>query len=136
MGMTRRLSLIALLALLVVAAPASAKVVHYKNFHSPSGMIGCFALKYGGKGLECFAPYLPPGKYGTDPYYGLEPHGHAIVAERGDYPGYPHPKDKTLEYGDTWKRHGIRCHMKQSGLTCRNKDAHGFHMAKGDLRTF
>src|SRR3954454_23068876 len=134
--MTRRVSLIAILALLIVAAPAAAKVVHYKRFHSPSGMIGCFAEKYDGHGIECFAPYLPPSKYGTAPYYGLQPHGEAELAERGDFPGYPNSKEHTLKYGDTWKRRGIRCHMKESGLTCRNKDGHGFHMAKGDLRTF
>jgi hypothetical protein len=132
--MTRRIPLIALLAVLVVAAPASAKVVHFKNFHSPSGMIGCFALKYGGKGISCSAPYMP--RHDLDPYYALHPHGPADPGERGDYPGYPNQKDHTLKYGDTWKRTGIRCHMKQSGLTCRNKDGHGFHIAKGDLRTF
>jgi hypothetical protein len=134
--MTRRVSLLAILALLVVAAPASAKVVHYKRFHSPSGMIGCFAMKYGGKGVECFAPYLPPGKYGTDPYYGLEPHGDAIVAERGDFPGYPNAPERTLHYGDTYKRKGVRCTMRESGLTCRNKDGHGFHLEKGNVRRF
>jgi hypothetical protein len=136
MGMTRRVPLLALLVFAFATAPAAAKVVHYKRFKSPSGMIGCFAEKYGGKGIECFAPYLPEGKYGTDPYYGLQPHGQAIKSERGDYPGYPNAKERTLRYGDKWKRRGIRCKMKQSGLTCRNKDGHGFHMAKGDLRTF
>jgi hypothetical protein len=134
--MTRRASLLALLVLCVLAAPAAAKVVHYKRFHSPTGQIRCLLEKYGGRGIECSAPYLPPAEHGTDPYYGLQPRGEAIVAERGDFPGYPNAKDRTLRYGDTWNRRGIRCRMRESGLTCRNKDDHGFHMAKGDLRTF
>jgi hypothetical protein len=133
--MIRRLSLIALVAFAVAAVPAGAKVVHYKRFRSPSGMINCFAVKYGGKGVECFANYIPEiGE--LDTYYGLEPHGESFVAERGDYPGYPGAKERTLAYGDTYSRKGVRCHMKESGLTCRNKDGHGFHLAKGDLRRF
>jgi hypothetical protein len=134
--MIRRISLVALLVFACAAVPASAKIVHYKRFVSPSGMIRCYAVKYGGKGVECSAPYLPPSKYGTDPYYGLEPHGKAFLAERGDYPGYPNAKQRTLHYGDTYKRHGIRCTMRESGLTCRNKSGHGFHLAKGDIGRF
>lgn len=132
--MIRRLALLALIVL-GAAAPAYAKVVHFKNFRSPSKLIGCISLKYGGKGIECFAPYLPPSKYGTDPYYGLEPHGKTQKAERGDYPGYS-VGTYTLGYGVTWKRNGIKCKMRTSGLTCKNLDGHGFHMARGDLRTF
>jgi hypothetical protein len=133
--MTRRLALVLVLAL-AVPATAAAKVVHYKNFRSPSKMITCISVKYGGKGIECSAPYLPPPKYDTDPYYGLEPTGKAFLAERGDYPGYPKAKQRTLHYGDTYKRHGIRCTMRESGLTCRNKSGHGFHLAKGDIGRF
>src|SRR4051794_26431248 len=90
MGMIRRVPLIALLALAVFAAPAAAKVVHYKNIRSPSKLIGCISLKYGGKGIECFAPYLP--RRDLDPYYGLEPHGTTDIGERGDYPATRTPR--------------------------------------------
>jgi hypothetical protein len=130
--MTRRL---ALALVLVFAAPAGADVVHYKNFRSPSKQISCISVKYGGRGIECSATYMEQiGE--LDTYYALEPHGKSRISERGDYPGYPNAKQRTLHYGDTYKRHGIRCKMRTSGLTCRNKDGHGFHIAKGDLRRF
>jgi hypothetical protein len=42
----------------------------------------------------------------------------------------------TLRYGDTWKRPGIRCTMRTTGLRCRNLDGHGFRLAKGAVRRF
>lgn len=134
MTMRARLALIAS-AVAVAAVPADAAVVHYKNFRSPSKLINCISVKYGGKGVECYAPYLPH-KFDLDPYYHLEPHGKTRKGERGDYVGYPGARNHTLHYGDTYKRNGISCHMEPSGLTCKNRDHHGFHMAKGDLRTF
>lgn len=133
-GHARRV-LLPLILLAVLAAPAAADTVHYRNFKSPSGMIRCISLKYDGRGVECGAPYIKEiGE--LDTYYGLEPHGKAVVGERGDYPGYEHAQERTLHYGDTYGRHGIRCAMRESGLTCRNKDRHGFHLAKGDVRRF
>ncbi len=131
--MLRRTLLVTAAATLALAATAEARVVTYKNIVSPSGKIGCFALKYEGPGISCSAPYLP--RHELDPYYALRPHGRTDVGERGDYPGYV-AKRHTLRYGDTWKRPGIRCAMKQSGLTCHNLDGHGFLMAEGDLRRF
>jgi hypothetical protein len=133
--MTRRVSLLALLVFALAAVPAAAKVVKYKRFESPSGQIRCIAVKYGGKGVECSAPYIKEiGE--LDTYYGLEPRGKAFVGERGDFPGYPNAPQRTLRYGDTYKRKGVRCTMRESGLTCRNRDDHGFHMAKGDTYRF
>ncbi|MEA2123657.1 MAG: hypothetical protein QOI80_439 [Solirubrobacteraceae bacterium] len=133
--MTRRLSLAALLVFCLAAVPAGAKVVKYKRFVSPSGMISCLAVKYGGKGVECSASYIEEiGE--LDTYYALEPHGRSRIGERGDFPGYPNSKQHTLHYGDTYKRKGVRCTMRESGLTCRNKDGHGFHLEKGNVRRF
>lgn len=132
--MLRRTGLAFAVALLT-AAPASAAVVTYRNVISPSKQITCLAMKYGGPGIECSAPYLPR-KYDLDPYYELHPHGRVKAGERGDYVGYPGALRHTLRYGDTWKRPGIRCSMTTSGLTCHNLDGHGFHLQKGHLRRF
>ncbi len=121
--------------LLLVPTAATAKTVHYKNFVSPSKLISCISVRYGGSGIECSAAYIPEiGE--LDTYYALEPRGKSKVGERGDYPGYENAKQRTLDYGDTYKRNGIRCTMRRSGLTCRNRSGHGFHLAKGDLRRF
>ncbi len=131
----RTLLATAVIAAVAATGPAEAKTVHYKNFVSPSKLISCISVKYGGRGIECTARYMP--RIGElDPYYGLEPRGKAVVGERGDYPGYGNAKRRTLHYGDTYKRHGIRCTMRESGLTCRNRSDHGFHIAKDDLRRF
>ncbi len=123
-----------LLAGLPAAGPASASVVTWKRIESPSKLISCFALKYGGPGIECTAPYLPRiGEF--DPYYELRPHGGSRAGQRSDYPGYNVP-DRVLHYGDVWKRPGIRCSMATTGLTCHNLDRHGFHLQKNALRRF
>ncbi len=118
----------------VCAAPADA-AVKYKRFHSPSGQISCYAVKYGKNVVECSATYLPEiGEF--DPYYGLEPRGKAVHSERSDYPGYENAEQRTLRYGDTYRRKGVRCKMRPSGLRCTNRDGHGFHMAKGNTYRF
>ena len=121
--------------MLLLPSGATAKTVHYKNFVSPSKLISCISVKYGGPGIECSAPYIPEiGE--LDTYYALKPRGKSKVGERGDYPGYENAKRRTLHYGDTYKRKGISCTMHEDGLTCRNRSDHGFHIAKGDLRRF
>ncbi len=129
-------SLLAVAFLLALPAPgAVAKTVKYKRFVSPSGQIRCYAVKYGGKGIECHADYLE--RIGElDPYLGLEPRGRARHGERGDFPGFPNARERTLRYGDVYKRKGVRCKMRESGLRCRNRDRHGFHLAKGDTYRF
>lgn len=131
----KRTLLAATAALAVLAGPATAATVKYKRFVSPSGDISCYAVKFGGKGVECMATYLPEiGE--LDSYLGLEPRGKARYAERGDYPGFPKARERTLAYGDSYKRKGVRCTMRESGLTCRNRDDHGFHLSRDDIRRF
>jgi hypothetical protein len=117
-----------------IAVPADARTVKALNVISPSGQISCHAVKYGGPAIECFAIHLRRIGY-LDPYFELKPHGRTIYAERGDYDGYTAPRRK-LRYGDEWRRPGVRCSMKTTGLTCRNLDGHGFHMARGDNYRF
>jgi hypothetical protein len=35
-----------------------------------------------------------------------------------------------LAYGDTWGRQGFFCTSAETGLTCRNRDQHGFSLAR------
>lgn len=131
-NMTRFL-LAAAAAFAVGAAPATA-AVHYKRFHSPSGKIRCYLVQFGPNDLECTAPYLPDvGEF--DPYYGLKKRGKAVHAERSDYPGYD-TEDQELQYGETWKRRGITCKIRESGLRCRNKSRHGFFISMDDQHRF
>jgi len=131
----RALALTALLVAAGTCSSASARTVTHKNVVSPTKLISCYAVQDSTR-IECMADYLPrTGDGGGDPFLGLSARGKAIRGARGDFPGFFSPR-RTLRYGDTWKRPGIRCTMRMSGLTCRNKDAHGFHLEKGNVRRF
>jgi hypothetical protein len=122
-------------ALLALALPAtgSAKTVTYKSIVGPNKQISCFAVK-GSTEIECSAAYLPEiGE--LDTYLAVRARGKAKLSERGDYPGYE-VRRRTLRFGDTWQRPGVRCTMRTSGLTCRNLDEHGFHLERGHVRRF
>jgi hypothetical protein len=120
-------------ALTGCSAVASAKTVTAYNIVSPSKLISCWAVLQSTE-IECTAPYLPDiGD--LDSYFSLRPRGTAKLAQRGDFPGHSTPR-RTLRYGDTWARTGIRCTMRTTGLTCRNRDGHGFHIQKGNTRRF
>ena len=41
-----------------------------------------------------------------------------------------------LRYGKTWGAGGLTCSEKTSGLTCKNRDGHGFFMSLRSWRTF
>ena len=49
----KRTLLATIAAVAVLAGPATAENVRYKRFVSPSGDISCYAVKFGGKGVEC-----------------------------------------------------------------------------------
>jgi hypothetical protein len=133
----RTLVLTAGLTVAIVAA-APAATVDYKRIQSPSKQIQCHAvIASAGGGIECNASYLVnvDPKADLDSYFQLKQHGKTIAGERGDYTGYI-VKTHTLKYGNTWKRPGIRCSMKSSGLTCHNLDKHGFTLARGAIKRF
>ncbi len=125
----------AAVALLFSATSAQAKILVAHNIVSPSGLISCNAIKYGGPGLNCTATYLPSiGEF--DPYFRLRPTGRTVYSQRSDYDGFPNAKQRVLHYGDVWAWKKIRCTMAKSGLTCRNPKGHGFHLAVGAIRRF
>ena len=41
-----------------------------------------------------------------------------------------------LRYGKTWSAGGLTCSEKTSGLTCKNRDGHGFFMSLRSWRVF
>jgi len=136
--MLRRTLVLSAVIVLAIPAVAQARTVTYKRIVSPSKQIRCHAvIAIAGGGIECHASYLPNFEPGADldPYVHLKRRGRTIASERGDYTGYS-VQQRTLSYGDVWKRPGIRCTMRTSGLTCRNLDKHGFRLAKGAFRRF
>lgn len=122
-------------ALLAVASTggASAATVTSENIVSPGKRISCWAVVHSTE-IECTAPYLPDiGE--LDTYLAVRSRGAARMSERGDFPGF-NTRPRTLHYGDVWKRSGIRCTMSKTALECRNRDEHGFHIERGQVRRF
>jgi hypothetical protein len=42
----------------------------------------------------------------------------------------------TLGYGHTWKQGPLSCITRSSGLTCQNRDGHGFELSRERQRVF
>jgi hypothetical protein len=43
---------------------------------------------------------------------------------------------RVLAYGKTWAGEGLRCTSAEIGLTCRNRDGHGFFLSRERWRAF
>jgi hypothetical protein len=122
-------------ALALTPAAATADTHHWKKIDTPSKLVYCESLKYGAPAFECTADYIPRTFPEGDPIITLRPHGKSHISTRSDEGGY-NVTLHTLQYGDVNAVAGVRCHLKTTGLTCRNKGGHGFHLAKGDVRQF
>jgi uncharacterized protein DUF6636 len=46
------------------------------------------------------------------------------------------PSAPVLAYGKTWRRSGIACRSRRTGLRCTNRSGHGFTLAREAWRTF
>ena len=45
-------------------------------------------------------------------------------------------KARVLAYGRSWHAGGITCTSRRTGLTCRNRDGHGFFVSRERWRLF
>lgn len=75
--------------------------------------------------LVCWTPndgYMieiyPTSEFQSRPVY--------VRRARGAKPG----GFRTIGYGGSWRRHGIRCVARRTGLTCRNTEGHGFWLGR------
>ncbi len=125
----------------------------YGFFKTPSGNIQC-EYQYGGNapgGVQCgiksgLKP--PPPRRGPGcsqsnrvslAVTGRVQTGKSICPgeDEGDAgPFAGGPTAFVLGYGKTWSGGGLSCTSAVSGLTCRNKDGHGFFLSRGNWRQF
>jgi len=115
-------------------------------FHTPSKNIYCGYTDYPGQGgpsLRCdirsgLRPPLPSKPPGCDTDWStsleLRPTGRGYVLCAGD--SIFNPRARTLAYGTTWRGGGFACTSRTTGLTCTNKQRHGFFLAWGRWRVF
>jgi uncharacterized protein DUF6636 len=132
----RRLLPALLVVLPLAACPAAAGGIEF--FRTPSKNIGC-VYSTGPAYLRCdvlsgLKPE-PRGKCELD-WTGLElaPTGRARPTCAGDT-AYDN-RSPILGYGKTWKRGGLRCVSRTTGLTCRNRSGHGFVLSRKAWRVF
>jgi hypothetical protein len=133
-----------LAAMLVVAqATASAVVV---QFRTPSGNIGCiFSAGLVGDVVptvrcdirsrlrpEPRRPASCPGDYGDS--IQVRKRGRATLVCHGDTALDPHARP--IAYGHVWRRDGITCTSRVTGLTCSNVAGHGFFVSRRRWRVF
>lgn len=57
------------------------------------------------------------------------------IDDPGDV-GAPWMTDPTLPYGTWWSNGSVACLSEEKGLTCKNRDGHGFFMSKTRVRAF
>ena len=114
-----------------VSAEVPAPVVQ-RGFLTPSRNIACNAGPYRGQALlDCTVSSV--GTHRGQKLWYVRVYGRAgsgVLASNAatDFP--------TLPYGRTWVWHGIRCVARRTGLTCTNRDRHGFFLSRERQRIF
>jgi hypothetical protein len=130
----------ALAALLVTAAPASARIT---GFYTPSRNIGCAYLKFEKfRELRCDmratddAPPPRPASCELEWGYsfGMTARGRARRLCVSDTP--LSPEFPVLRYGHTRKLGAFTCRSKRSHLRCTNRAGHGFALSRARQRLF
>lgn len=135
-------------------AGATAAVGTAGFFKTPSGKIVC--LSFPGSGGTAHAGVVCGVSTGLKPpipkaghpecqhldYQGnrveLDATGHVqLLPCSGDAGPFGDPGHTVyLHYGQSWKGSGIVCSETTRGLTCRNRDGHGFFLSLRSWRTF
>jgi hypothetical protein len=118
---------LALAASALLAAPASGA-----SFLTPSGNISCTSPALGQRsGISCTV-FSESNRKGQK-VWEMRKHGTVRVYRvQANAPS----EGRTLGYGEGFKRHGVRCTSRQSGLRCRNRDGHGFKLNRAQQRVF
>jgi hypothetical protein len=113
------------------------------DFATPSGNIKCFAAAYNGGSVECAigsglvpVPTSPPCDLDR-PGLVVGASGSARPSCRGDpTPAVLDSRIPALPYDAVWEGFGVHCFSQTSGLTCVNRDGHGFFLSRERWRLF
>jgi hypothetical protein len=131
--------LVALLAPSLLGTASAAPGANPVGFSTPSGNIGCVYFKPQLRcdirnGLSPMASRPRGCPTYTDWGQGLTLNAKtAGVVCAGDTSlGAPY----AVPYGKTWRRDGITCWSRLTGLTCKNARGHGFFLSRESWRRF
>jgi hypothetical protein len=129
------------IALALLAFPATAAGADPQMWQTPSGNIACAQF---GSSLRCdmreTGTTPPPrpsrnceGDFGNS--FGVARNAsrgrRLCVSDAVGGPGTP-----TVRYGKTWRRGGFKCRVRRSGVRCTNPGGHGFFLRIGLQRLF
>jgi len=116
---------------------------YQEALRSPSGRIKC-AVSRGSDGhrVECTMDENPTAS-GETTWWRLDETGPAVRFRRTIFQG----EADDMTYGETYYFYGgtaklqgddttLQCAMRESGITCKNRDGHGFKLASGVHETF
>jgi len=127
----------------VLAAPAAgAPSLTTKTFRTPSKNISCAYYPASATGRAVFRCDLfsglhpKPARHCDVDWTGasMGPRGKAGPTCAGDTVYDAHAP--TLAYGKTFSYGGITCTSRATGLTCHNRDRHGFFLSRLSWRVF
>lgn len=135
-----RLALIALTALVTAAPGRAAAPAQLESFRTPSGNIACMASGDGGWELRCDVGEREweggPARdceLDSGDSLGMRATGRASWVCHGDTILGQGP---VLGYGSTWRAGPFTCRVERSGVTCRNRQQHGFTLSRASYRLF
>jgi hypothetical protein len=122
------------------ATPAAADELLF--FRSPSGNIHCLLTDGEWAGARCdilqFTPSFTRAPPGCDLDWGMAfwvaPSGPGELACVSD--SVAEPTAQTLPYGGTISLGGISCTSEKTGMTCVNRQGHGFRVARARQELF
>ena len=124
---------IALVAMLPTAASGA---MHTRTFQMPSGNIYCL-ISSGRLRCDIRSGLQPEPKRECEvDWTGLSVAGKGKAGPVCAGDTVYDPDARTLEYGAKWKRNGIVCRSRRSGLRCHNRPNHGFFLSRDDWDTF
>jgi hypothetical protein len=122
-----RVLVVSSLALLVAPAASFATI---RAFRSPSGSIGC--IYYRDPDTKAFLRCDVEGA--GDLAWRIHRHGHARRLHVTDT--VLDPRAPVLAYGRTRSFGSLRCTSRMTGMTCKNRDGHGFKLSRERQRLF
>ena len=128
----------AVIILSSICLPANAQEL---SFRSPTGNIHCMIFQGSYAGARCdlgqFNSSFPrPGDCDLDWGYAFEggAPGPAAPVCAGD--PVKDPRAAILDYGHSIQKGGVVCTSEKSGMTCINREGHGFKIARSKQKVF
>jgi hypothetical protein len=126
----------------VLVAPATAQALVTKTFRTPSKNIACafYPASITGRAVfrcDLLSGLKPEPKRHCDVDWtgaSMGPSGKAGPTCAGDT--VYDRRAPVLGYGRTWSYGGVVCASRATGLTCRNRERHGFFLSRASWRVF